>query len=260
MIDHNLYFMTVTFEDQFLNYKNDLCLEYFKFFYQKVNQKIVNRGIYNKHLKSKMIFVPEYSYDTRSKNLFRSCHYHGFVMIPKEVNQKFHKKCIQHIYHEVPDKNKPDEVRIKCIMNPSLFRRPETGFLKHYSVDFQILNETSDTIFNVCNYITKNLGNWYDKNHRFKLSDIDIKHGSKDERTNIRPDQKDKFHNEDILYFADISQTKPEDYKPIRVQSRKRWPKTSNKSPVTPFRIKMADSQKRFLERFYAQNGTQNNN
>ena len=91
--NHELYFVTFTFEDQFRPLNDDIIIEYFKAFYQKLNQKILNNPSRYGYLKSKIILVPEKSIDNTQGNLFKARHYHGILMI--------NKKTCEQVSHEV---------------------------------------------------------------------------------------------------------------------------------------------------------------
>lgn len=257
MDNHELYFMTVTFEDQFLIYDSSMCGKYFKSFYQKVNQYTINRTTLNKHLKCKMVFIPEHSYNTRKKNLNRLCHYHGFVMINKEVDEKFKNKCIKHTYYDNGkcksyDNDGSKNLRTKALLNPGLFYRQNSNTIKHHSIDFQLIGNDTGAVSNICGYMTKNLGNWYDKQCNFNLSDINAGNSSRDERINIKPIDKNGFSYEDVLFFGDISQTDVTKYKPINIRTSCKYPKILDKSlPQTPFRQMMQKQQREWLGRFY---------
>ena len=117
--EYALYFVTFTFENQLAEIYPDLILGYFKAFYQKINQMIVNRPSKNGDKKAKMILVPERSHHCTDLNMNGLDHYHGIMMIRKELQVKFEDKCCRDLkwvrhYNSYPE-NEATQIKT-CIL------------------------------------------------------------------------------------------------------------------------------------------------
>lgn len=227
--DHELYFVTFTFKDQFKSINEDVIIGYFKAFYQKLNQRIVNNPSRYGHFKSKIILVPEKSIDNTKGNLVKTRHYHGVLMINKMRSAKFYSQCLlnkKKVYEHSKIKKEPHFVE-RMILDPSLVHLKVRTGLSVYSTDIQKIKVSRLNIGSVCSYITKN---------------IDVSGYS-------------GFNACDALYFCDTSKTNLKNYKPIKQLKIRHLFTTTDDKDLSPFRRKLKAQNNSFLERFFERYG-----
>lgn len=254
MKDYELYFVTFTFENQFQELFTDIYKNYFKALYQNINQFTINNPSYNSHLKAKMVLIPEKSNDTKAQTLVRGCHYHGILMINKEVNHNFEDKCMIQLRDEYQYNQETFDLKTikKFLPHPDIvYQSKERMPIKHYSFDWQVIGGNESTVFDICSYMTKNLGSRYDKKCNLSLSNI-REYGQKRVEEVTKQHKGDGFTYEDVLFFGDISKTDTAKYKPLHIRKARKYPKIIDKSlPQTPFRKMLLKKQAAWLKRFY---------
>lgn len=227
--NHDLYFVTFTFQDQFKQLNDDVIIEYFKAFYQKLNQQIVNNPSRNKALKAKIILVPEKSIDNTKGNLIKPRHYHGVLMINKKLASKFHTKCVlnKKEFYEFNKTNKEHYLVESMLFHPTLVHQKIRMGLITYSTNVQKINSDRKNVNSVCSYITKN---------------IDVSgHGG--------------FNACDALYFCDTSKTDLKNYKPVKQLNIRHLFVTIDDKELSPFRRKLKALNNNFLEKFFERYG-----
>lgn len=253
--EYALYFVTFVFENQLAHVYPDSILEYFKAFYQKLNQQIVNNPSKNKHKKAKMILVPEKSYHCTNPKLNGLDHYHGIIMIRKDLKDKFeYKCCLNQQWIEYYNIEKDDSLRVKAFMLHSLLlhqKRKRIG-LTVYSVDARCISENDPDIFRVCSYMTKNIGHYSDNQCDFDLTDIRKLDGGKSITVLDKKRDKDFFDESDVLIFTDISTLNVKKYVPKRISKVKKTAyDTRDESSLSEFGALMKKINNDFLDRFY---------
>ena len=253
--DYCFYFLTFTFEDRFergCSYRFD---EYFKAFYQKINQKILNKPSYNKRYKAKMILVPERSYHCTSNQRVGVDHYHGILMIHKKTREKFERKCIIHKHLVWVDdiENGIHFKRMEFFLNSDVLyqNRVNAGFNVYSQKNYFVSNCDSD-IFTICSYITKNLGTFSENQCNASLSEITDFEGKSQIVTPHRKADDRNFDESDVLMFADISTFDSNKYK-HKIIRRKRDYAYDDRDEVSlsAFAALMKKKNNDFLQKFY---------
>ena len=227
--DHELFFVTFTFEDQFKQINDDIIIEYFKAFYQKLNQRTINNISRYKHLKSKMLLVPESSFDNTKGNMIKTQHYHGFVMINKQRTNGFYTKCVlnKQEYYRFNNSIKDFYRYESMIFHPDLVHQKIRAGLKTYTTNVQKIKTDRMNINSVCSYITKNLNG--------------TGHNG--------------FNACDALLFCNSSKLSFKNYKPRkRLNVRSLYIKTDDLD-LSPFRRELKESTNQFLDQFYEERG-----
>ena len=248
--EYGLYFLTFAFENQFHGIYQDQYLEYFKAIYQKINQYTVNNPSRNGHKKAKMILVPEKSYQCVNPVLDNVDHYHGILMIRKELTDKFESKCIldkrwEWQKHEAVFK---PEKQLVFMLHPNItYQSRVKGGFKIHSQHGAALPAYDTDIMKTCSYMTKHLGS-----HAASLADIrdfDPKYKS---TVVLKSGDKPNFDESDVLLFADIKSFDATTYQPISRRSRKKTLfDTRDDATLSRFERLMKRVNNAFLKRFY---------
>jgi len=227
--DYELYFVTFTFKDQFKQIQNDIITEYFKVFYQTLNRKTINNISKYKHLKSKMILIPEKSFDSSKGNLIKVPHYHGILMINKQRNNHFNSKCVLNHKELIKFNKTVKEFYSVASMdfNPNLIHQANKIGLKAYSTDIQKIDTDRKNITSVCSYMTKGMSDGYQ--------------GS--------------FNASDVLFFNCTSNQAYKTYKPSKQLNIRKLYINTDDSNLSPFRRQLKASNNAFLDKFYKEQG-----
>lgn len=257
--DYGLYFVTFTFENDCQQLYSDGALEYFKAFYQKINQNIVNNPRYNGHKKAKMILVPEKSYHCVDPNLNGQAHYHGVLMIKKELLSKFQKKCCRFQPLQYYDDHKHDIhiIRKEVKFHSEIISQHRVAYKsKVYSYKcYEIPNDDSD-LFRICSYITKNLGGHTENECNATLSEISEFQKGVSETRIYKKDEKPNFDEGDVLLFADVKNFNSKDYQPKMMRRPKNTAyDTRDDAVLSEFGATMKEINNRFVRRFYKSRG-----
>lgn len=151
MNDHEIFYVTFTFENLHCELPKQAYTNYFKTVYQMVNQLCVNHRRQYPERKMKMILVPELSHRCQNERMVKAHHFHGFMMIHKATFGKFEKKCVPKITHTHDPKTDRPMILYE-LQNGILWQNREP--LKPYSVQVELLR-TVTSIDEVSGYITK---------------------------------------------------------------------------------------------------------
>ena len=92
--ENDVYFVTFTFENTFTPLRQENYIEYFKFFYRKLNQFTLSSSK-QYYTRSSMILIPEESHQCVKKNMYAATHYHGFLLVHKNNADRFNRRCVQ---------------------------------------------------------------------------------------------------------------------------------------------------------------------
>lgn len=95
-IDHQIFFVTFTFEntklpDEYINYT-----AFFKRIFEKINQSLLTSSRQSFGA-CKLILIPEKSNAHTNEIHFKNRHFHGFLFIRKSHLEKFTRKCVKEI-------------------------------------------------------------------------------------------------------------------------------------------------------------------
>lgn len=149
--DHEIFYVTFTFENLHRDLPKQAYTNYFKSFYQIVNQVSVNHRRRYPKRKIKMILVPELSYKCKSKHMVKAHHFHGFIMIPKATHDKFRTKCVANVIY-TRDEN-TDRPMVLYELRWDILKQ-DREWLRPYSVQVELLH-TETSIVEASGYITK---------------------------------------------------------------------------------------------------------
>jgi len=95
--DYRPFLTTFTFNNSNKELPIDCYHDYFKFFYRKLCQNLINRKANYK--KPSLILIPENSYQCVDDRRHACTHFHGFLMIHNQTLEKFNKKCVVYEYN-----------------------------------------------------------------------------------------------------------------------------------------------------------------
>lgn len=165
--DHDLFFVTFTFENVHQMLDKAVYTNYLKAFYQKLNQFSLSKSSRKPEKKAKFILFPEKSHKSKTPHMNKSDHYHGFLMIHKSCRQKFDAKCLDTVEVVDPETGEiTDAFRFKDLLINQKRER-----IKAHNVDVQELSAESD-IKTVSHYMTKRFESPEDKYLKFNLSEL----------------------------------------------------------------------------------------
>lgn len=138
--DYDVYFVTFTFENTHSIVPKDAYLNFFKTFYQKLNQHSVNKCSKYPHRKALMILIPEASKECGAEHMHKPRHYHGFIILRKEDRSRFDRRCIKQnedgrkIFQEALFKNSPPMLRVYSTDVKDAVSRTDKIKISGYSV------------------------------------------------------------------------------------------------------------------------------
>lgn len=214
--DHEIYFITITFNNIHHQFSRETYTNYFKSVYQKFNKHCLNRPQKHTELKVKLILVPELSFHRTERKMMKAHHYHGFLMVHKDTSLKFQRNCIEKIESIIDNESK----------RPINLYHFKTGIFsqsRHFLKPFSIQTEklfSAEMINKASGYATKKFQfetKPFEKPNNELCYDLtDIKEVQKplpvydDKSTYDNP----YFSYDDVQLFCDISDFTPKNHSP----------------------------------------------
>lgn len=239
MQDYDIYFVTFTFKNTHKMLNRNIYTNYFKSFYQKLNQFTVNRSSKKPEQKAKMILFPERSHKSKIKHMSKSDHYHGFLMIRKNNYERFRRKCVEDAYSYYNQDTAFET--IKYHLKDRLLNQ-EREHIKAYSVDIEPIS-CKNNIYKISKYITKKFENPEDRYLDLTLEEV---RAFQKQMPALRYNS--KFNNpyfscDDIQLFCDISSNKNQTYQ--MKKEKKTLKLVSKPQAISIFRKMMIEHMKK---------------
>ena len=237
MHDHDIYFVTFTFENVHKMLNRNIYTNYFKAFYQKLNQYTVNRPSKNPEQKAKMILFPERSHKCKDKHMSKSDHYHGFLMIRKNDAEPFRRKCVEQAYTHHDHHTEFETIKYKLI--DKLLNQTREN-ITTYSVDVEPIS-CKNSIYRISKYITKRFENPEDRYLDFTLEEIRAFQKPMPALSYNSKSNNPYFSCDDIQLFCDISKNNTKNY-----QAKRRTLKIETKAEnISEFRAMLTEHMKK---------------
>lgn len=201
MIDHDIYFVTFTFENVHKMQNRNVYTNYFKAFYQKLNQLTINRPSKNPENKARMILVPEKSHQCKCKHMSKSDHYHGFLMMKKTTREKFERKCIYDATCEFD--YSLQTFRRNYLLKDELLNQTRDS-IKIYNADAEAVN-CKRSLKSMSRYVTKRFENPEDRNLDLNIEQVRAFQKPIPALTREKTLENTCFSYDDVQLFCDIS-------------------------------------------------------
>lgn len=172
--ERDIYLTTFTFKNSSFEPSKADLRNYFTAFFQNINTNSMNQKKLNSHKKCMLIAFPEISFKKSIKNKTASIHFHGFLMIHKDNNERLLSRAVEKTTLEYDERLEKDvsvlhlkSKIINCLRsnNKSDFQTPLK--LQSYSIDVRHLTGQSD-IERAAYYMTKKF------RYNFTYDDIQI--------------------------------------------------------------------------------------
>lgn len=157
--DHYIYFVTYTFKNTFNAYNASYKPALTRFF-RKLNQACLSRSS-QKDISVKLLCIREISHHCKVSNMKKEDHYHCFMMVPKQCQDRFCRLAVkkyENVFYKILEKDV-----LKIDLNEKIYEtcffknvHEENPALENYDLDVRFL-ETSHDILRAYDYATKTI-------------------------------------------------------------------------------------------------------
>lgn len=164
--DHHTYFITYTFKNSYTNAIKLSPMNSLINFKRKLNNAAFNRAS-KRFNRIRLLCIREMSQLCKVSNMRKEDHYHCFLMIPKNCQERFFRRAVESVETAYYDKLDKDVLKLK--LYPKIYKNdlhykndPNDVYqtlnpkpvLENYDLDVRFLNEIDD-VSRAYDYATK---------------------------------------------------------------------------------------------------------